>query len=101
LALKSIDKSTNAGNEAKNVKDKLKNGVQSELSKLKNQIAKFEKYYKHLALGRSTINALTKGKPGFLKHRLNIKRVIFSRLQNLQKKLQKVFPRPKNRPILN
>ena len=86
LALKSIDKSTNAGKEAKNVKDKLKNKVQSELTNLKNQIAKFEKYYKHLALGRSTINAFNKGKTRFLEAQIEYKKSDFQQAAKLAKK---------------
>lgn len=86
LALKSIDKSTNAGKEAKNVKDKLKNKVESELTVLKNQIAKFEKYYKHLVLGRTVINAFNKGKTRFLEAQIEYKKSDFQQAAKLAKK---------------
>jgi L,D-peptidoglycan transpeptidase YkuD (ErfK/YbiS/YcfS/YnhG family) len=86
LALKSTDKSTNAGKEAKNVKDKLQNKVQSELTTLKNQIAKFEKYYKHLVLGRSIINAFNKGKTRFLEAQIEYKKSDFQQAAKLAKK---------------
>ena len=86
LALKSISKSTNAGNEAKNVKGKLKNSVESELATLKKQIAKFEKYYKHLALGRSTINAFNKGKTRFLEAQIEYNRNDYQQAAKLAKK---------------
>ena len=85
LALKSTDKSTNAGKEAKNVKDKLQNKVQSELTILKNQIAKFEKYYKHLVLGRSIINTFNKGKTRFLEAQIEYKKSDFQQAAKLAK----------------
>jgi L,D-peptidoglycan transpeptidase YkuD (ErfK/YbiS/YcfS/YnhG family) len=86
LALKSINKSTNAGSEAKNVKSKLKNKVESELATLRKQIAKFEKYYKHLALGRSTFNAFNKGKTRFLEAQIEYKKNDYQQAANLAKK---------------
>jgi hypothetical protein len=86
LALKSIDKSTNAGNEAKNVKNKIKNGVEAELSKLKNQIERFEKYYKTLALNKTTINAFNKGKTRFLEAQIEYKKNDFQQAAKLAKK---------------
>lgn len=86
LALKSIDKSTNAGNEAKNVKNKLKGGVETELSKLKNQIERFEKYYKNLALNKTAINAFNKGKTRFLEAQIEYKRNDFQQAAKLAKK---------------
>lgn len=86
LALKSINKSTNAGTEAKNVKTKLKNNVESELATLKKQIARFEKYYKHLVLGRSIINAYNKGKTRFLEAQIEYKKNDFQQAAKLAKK---------------
>jgi L,D-peptidoglycan transpeptidase YkuD (ErfK/YbiS/YcfS/YnhG family) len=86
LALKSINKSTNAGNEAKNVKTKLKNGVEAELSKLKNQIERFEKYYKTLVLNKTTINAFNKGKTRFLEAQIEYKKNDFQQAAKLAKK---------------
>jgi len=86
LALKSINKSTNAGSEAKSVKGKLKSKVESELATLRKQIAKFEKYYKHLALGRSTINAFNKGKTRFLEAQIEYKKNDYQQAAILAKK---------------
>ena len=86
LALKSISKSTNAGTEAKNVKTKLKNNVESELATLRKQITKFEKYYKHLVLGKSTINAFNKGKTRFLEAQIEYKKNDFQQAAKLAKK---------------
>lgn len=86
LALKSIGKSTNAGNEAKSVKTKLKNNVESELAKLKSQIAKFEKYYKHLVLGRSTINTYNKGKTRYIEAQIEYKKNDYQQAAMLAKK---------------
>jgi len=99
LALKSISKSTNAGSEAKNVKGKLKNSVESELATLRKQIAKFEKYYKQLALGRLTINAFNKGKTRYLEAQIEYKRNDYQQAAKLTKKHLKVFHRLKNQPI--
>lgn len=74
LALKSFNKSTNAGNEAKSVKNKLQKNVESELSSLRVQIARFEKYYKNLALGKATINSFNKGKTLFLEAQIEYKK---------------------------
>jgi L,D-peptidoglycan transpeptidase YkuD (ErfK/YbiS/YcfS/YnhG family) len=86
LALKSVNKSTNAGNEAKTVKNKLKNAVETELSTLKNQIGRFEKYYKNLALNKSTINAFNKGKTRFLEAQIEYKKNDFQQAAKLAKK---------------
>jgi ABC-type molybdate transport system substrate-binding protein len=86
LALKSINKSTNAGTEAKNVKTKLKNNLESELATLKKQITRFEKYYKNLALGRSTINAFNKGKTRFFEAQIEYKKNDFQQAAKLAKK---------------
>jgi len=86
LALKSIGKSTNAGNEAKSVKTKLKNSVELELAKLKTQIAKFEKYYKHLVLGRSTINTYNKGKTRYIEAQIEYKKNDYQQAAMLAKK---------------
>ncbi len=86
LALKSINKSTNAGKEAKNVKTKLKNNVESELADLRKQIARFEKYYKQLVLGRSVINAFNKGKTRFLEAQIEYKKNDFQQAAKLAKK---------------
>jgi len=86
LALKSIDISTNAGNEAKNVKNKLKTNVESELSTLKNQIVRFERYYKNLVLGKNTINAFNKGKTHFLEAQIEYKKNDFQQAAKLSKK---------------
>lgn len=86
LALKSINKSTNAGTEAKNVKTKLKNNVESELADLKKQISRFEKYYKNLVLGRSIINAFNKGKTLFLEAQIEYKKNDFQQAAQLAKK---------------
>jgi hypothetical protein len=86
LALKSINKSTNAGDEAKNVKTKLKNGVEAELSKLRNQIVRFEKYYKTLVLNKTTINAFNKGKTRFLEAQIEYKKNDFQQAAKLAKK---------------
>jgi len=66
LALKSLSKSQSAGSEAKTAKDKIQKTVESNLTTLKKQIAKFEKYYKHLALGASTHRNFSKGKTRYL-----------------------------------
>ena len=86
LALKSLNKSTNAGNEAKNVKSKLINAVETELSKLKNQIERFEKYYKTLVLNKSTLNAFNKGKTRFLEAQIEYKKNDFQQAAKLAKK---------------
>ena len=86
LALKSIDKSTNAGNEAKTVKNKIQNNVESQLTSLKNQIARFEKYYKTLALGKTTINAFNKGKTQFLEAQIEYKKNDYQQAAKLVKK---------------
>lgn len=86
LALKSNNKSTNAGTEAKSVKTKLKNNVESELAKLKTQIARFEKYYKHLVLGRSTINTYNKGKTRYIEAQIEYKKNDFQQAAMLAKK---------------
>ena len=86
LALKSIDKSTNAGNKAINVKDKLQKNVESQLSTLKNQIAKFEKYYKSLVLGKATINAFNKGKTQFLEAQIEYKKKDFQQAVKIAQK---------------
>jgi len=86
LALKSIDKSTNAGNKAVNVKDKLQKNVESQLSTLKNQIAKFEKYYKSLVLGKATINAFNKGKTQFLEAQIEYKKKDFQQAVKIAQK---------------
>jgi len=86
LALKSINKSTNAGTEAKNVKTKLKNNVESELETLKKQVARFEKYYKHLVLGRSIINAYNKGKTRYLEAQIEYKKNDYQQAAKLAKK---------------
>lgn len=74
LALKSIAKSTNAGNEAKDVKTRIKNNVESQLVTLKSQIEKFEKSYKNLVLGKTTINAFNKGKTQYLEAQIEFKK---------------------------
>jgi len=86
LALKSISKSTNAGDEAKTVKNKLQNNVESELATLKTQIARFEKYYKNLVLGRTTINAFNKGKTNFLEAQIEYKKNDYQQATKLAKK---------------
>jgi len=86
LALKSISKSTNAGNEAKSVKTKLKSNVESELTTLRNQIARFEKYYKNLVLGKTTINAFNKGKTRFLEAQIEYKKNDFQKAAKLAAK---------------
>lgn len=86
LALKSINISTNAGNEAKDVKTKLKTNVESELATLKNQIVRFEKYYKNLVLGKTTINAFNKGKTQFLEAQIEYNKNDFQKAEKLAKK---------------
>ena len=86
LALKSTNKSTNAGTEAKSVKTKLKNNVESELAKLKTQIARFERYYKHLVLGRSTINTYNKGKTRYIEAQIEYKKNDYQQAAMLAKK---------------
>ncbi len=86
LALKSIDKSSNAGKEASSVKNKLQKNVESQLSTLNTQIAKFEKYYKNLALGNSTINAFNKGKTQFLEAQIEYKKKDFQQAAKIAKK---------------
>jgi murein L,D-transpeptidase YafK len=66
LAEKSYNLSADAGHEAKNIREKLKNNLETDLANLKQQIDRFEKYYKHLALGRSTLDLFNKGKTRFL-----------------------------------
>ncbi len=85
LALKSIDKSGNAGKEASSIKDKLQKNVESQLSTLINQIAKFEKYYKKLVLGKATINAFNKGKTQFLEAQIEYKKKNFQQSTKLAK----------------
>ncbi len=85
LALKSIDKSKNAGKEASSIKDKLQKNVESQLSTLINQIAKFEKYYKNLVLGKATINAFNKGKTQFLEAQIEYKKKNFQQGTKLAK----------------
>jgi L,D-peptidoglycan transpeptidase YkuD (ErfK/YbiS/YcfS/YnhG family)/flagellar basal body-associated protein FliL len=86
LALKSLDKSSNAGKEASNVKDRLQRNVESQLTTLRNQIAKFEKYYKNLVLGKATINAFNKGKTQFLEAQIEYKNKDFQQAAKLAKK---------------
>jgi murein L,D-transpeptidase YafK len=86
LALKSIDKSGNAGKEASNVKDKLQKKVETQLSTLKTQITRFEKYYKNLVLGKATINAFNKGKTHFLEAQIEYKKKDFQQASKLAKK---------------
>ena len=86
LALKSVARSTSAGTEAKEVKNKLQNNVESELSSLKNHIARFEKYYKNLPLGKTTINAFNKGKTHFLEAQIEYNKNDFQQAAKLAKK---------------
>jgi murein L,D-transpeptidase YafK len=86
LALKSINISTNAGNEAKKVKDKLQSRVELELSSLKKQIAKFEKYYKHLNLGQSTLRTFNRGKTRYLEAKIEFDRGDYQKAADLSKK---------------
>lgn len=86
LALKSINKSTNAGVEAKNLKNKLKGNVEFELAELKRQIAKYEKYYKNLPLGRTSINAFNKGKTRFLEAQIEYDKNNFQQAAKLVSK---------------
>ncbi len=86
LALKSVNISTNAGNEAKTVKNKLKNNVESDLENLEYQIARFEKYYKNLALAKNTINAFSKGKTQFLEAKIEYKKNDYQKAVKLTKK---------------
>ena len=86
LALKSINKSTNAGNEAKKVKDKLQNRVESELATLKKQISKFEKYYEHLAIGQSTLRSFHRGKTRFLEAQIEFEKNNLQEAAKLTKK---------------
>ncbi len=85
LALKSIDKSSNAGKEASSVKDKLQRNVESQLSTLKTQIIKFEKYYKNLVLVKATIIAFNKGKTQFLEAQIEYKKKDFQQATKLAK----------------
>ncbi len=86
LALKSYNLSADAGNEAKNIRDKLKNNVETELSELKQLIDRFEKYYKHLALGRSTLDLFNKGKTRFLEAQIEYSKHEFRQASKLAKK---------------
>ena len=86
LALKSINKSTNAGNEAKKVKDKLQNRVESELATLKKQISKFEKYYEHLAIGQSTLRSFHRGKTRYLEAQIEFEKNNLQEAAKLTKK---------------
>lgn len=70
LAVKSHKLSASAGDEAKNIRDKLKNNVENDLENLKQQIDKFEKYYKNLVLERSTLELFNMGKTHFLEARI-------------------------------
>jgi hypothetical protein len=85
LALKSSNKSGNAGQEASTIKNKLQKNVESQLSTLKSQISKFEKYYKNLALGKATINAFNKGKTQFLEAQIEYKKKNFQQATKLAK----------------
>jgi L,D-peptidoglycan transpeptidase YkuD (ErfK/YbiS/YcfS/YnhG family) len=85
LALKSMDKSGNAGKEASTVKNKLQKNVESQLSALRNKISKFEKYYKNLVLGKATINAFNKGKTQFLEAQIEYKKKDFQQATKLAK----------------
>ncbi len=86
LALKSVSKSTNAGDEAKNVKNKLKKNVEAELSSLRVQIARFEKYYKNLALNKTISNSFNKGKTQFLEAQIEYKKNDFQQAAKHAKK---------------
>jgi murein L,D-transpeptidase YafK len=86
LALKSIAKSTNAGNEAKSTKDKLQSKVESELSALKKQISKFERYYKHLNLGQSTLRSFNRGKTRYLEAKIEFDKANYQEAATLTKK---------------
>ena len=85
LALKSIDKSGNAGKEASSIKNKLQKNLESQLTTLRTQIARFEKYYKNLVLGKATINAFNKGKTQFLEAQIEYKKKNFQQATKLAK----------------
>lgn len=86
LALKSISKSTIAGDEAKTVKNKIKGNVESKLSSLRVQITRFEKYYKNLVLGKSTINAFNQGKTQFMEAQIEYNKHNFQQATKLSQK---------------
>jgi tetratricopeptide (TPR) repeat protein len=86
LALRSSNISTNAGKEAKTVKDRLQSRVQSDLATLKKQIDKFEKYYKNLVLGQSTIRSFNRGKTRYLEAKIEYEKKNYQEAAKLTKK---------------
>ena len=66
LALKSIELADDAGVAADNLKIRLKQNAEDELSALLQKINRFEKYYKPLPLSRSTLESFNKGKIDYL-----------------------------------
>jgi L,D-peptidoglycan transpeptidase YkuD (ErfK/YbiS/YcfS/YnhG family) len=86
LALKSFNKSTNAGKEAKTVKDRLQGRVESELATLKKQIDKFEKYYEHLALSQATFRSFHRGKTRYLEAKIEYEKKNYQEAAKLTKK---------------
>ena len=53
---------------------------------MKNQIAKFEKYYKSLVIGKATINAFNKGKTQFLEAQIEYKKKDFQQAVKIAQK---------------
>jgi len=86
LALKSIAKSTNAGNEAKNTKDNHQDRVETGPSGTKKQITKIEKYYKHLNLGQSTLRSFNRGKTRYLEAKIEFDKAGYQEAATLTKK---------------
>ncbi len=82
-AIRSYNLSANAGDEAKNVRNKLKTNVETELTTLKQQIDRFEKYYKNLALGHSTLDLFNKGKTKYLEAQIEYKKNEFHQASKL------------------
>ncbi len=74
LAIKSFEVSSKATHEAGNARSKLQENAAAELESLKVKIEKFEKYYKNLALSRSTFDLFNKGKTWFLEAQIEYKK---------------------------
>jgi lipoprotein-anchoring transpeptidase ErfK/SrfK len=86
LAKLSLEYSTNAKHSAKAEKNNAKTQLERELLKSKNQIVRFEKYYKKFPLGREIFNAYNKGKLAYLEAENNFKKGDYQNGLELSKK---------------
>jgi tetratricopeptide (TPR) repeat protein len=74
LAVKSYEMSSQATHEAGTARNKLQENAKAELESLKLKINKFEKYYKNLALTKSTFDLFNKGKTWYLEAQIEYKK---------------------------